>query len=151
MLGVAEDVDEYDIKRGQRAIVFAESFAAFMQLDPTIDEMAQALANVASHEIGHLLGLVHTEDPTDLMDVTASLNALMRDQSFGKSPIYRIVFPLGYQDSAQLLLDSVGGDEVEFYSSLKDRSLMRARALSDPPAPPARQSAVFGSCGCGAH
>jgi hypothetical protein len=148
LLGVAEGVDEYNAARNQRAIVFIESFAAFMRLNPTPEEMAQAIANVASHEIGHLLGLVHTEDPADIMDVTASLNQLLRDQAFGRSPIYRIVFPIGYQDSAQLLLDSVGGDADLFSSFAKQRELVRARAKFDPPAPPARASGILGSCGC---
>jgi len=149
LLGVAEGVDEYNAMRGQRAIVYTESFAAFSRLSPSVAEMSQAIANVASHEIGHLLGLVHTQDASDIMDVTASLNQLLRDQTFGKSPIYRIVFPIGYQDSAQLLFDSVGGDPIEFYGFLKHREWVRARAMFDPDEPPARASSTLSSCGCG--
>lgn len=151
LLGVAESVDEYNATRNQRAIVFVESFSVFMRLTPSLDDMAQALANVASHEIGHLLGLVHTEDPVDIMDVTASLNQLLRDQTFGKSPIYRLVFPIGDQDSGQLLLDSIGGDAGVFYSQLKIRDMVRARSMNDLPAKPAREFKRLGSCGCADH
>ena len=110
LLGVAEGVDEYNALDAQEAMVFTDTFAAFSPLDPSVTEMAQALANVASHEIGHLLGLVHTSDAVDLMDVTASLRELLEDQNFARAPIYAAVFPLGDQDSVQSLLDSVGGD-----------------------------------------
>ncbi len=112
LLGVAEGVDEFNGTRAQEAIVFTDTFAAFSQLSPSVAEMAQALANVASHEIGHLLGMIHTSDPTGIMDVTASLNELLRDQFFTRSPIYTGVFPIGSQDAAAYLLDTVGGDET---------------------------------------
>lgn len=110
LLGVAEGVDEFNGARDQEAIVFTDTFDAFVKLSPTLEQMSQALANVTSHEIGHLLGMVHTADPIAIMDVTASLRELLRDQVFTKSPIYSAVFPLGYQDSPQYLLDTLGGD-----------------------------------------
>ena len=145
LLGVAEGVDEYNATEGQEAMVFTDTFEAFMQLNPSVSEMAQAIANVASHEIGHLLGLVHTDDPEDLMDVTASLRQLMRDQNFEDAPIYQAVFPVGNQDSVQMLLDAVGGDLDDI---LRARAILFAttqRFRDDGPS--ARSSRVFGSCG----
>ena len=110
LLGVAEGVDEFNGAKAQEAIIFTDTFAAFNQLNPNVAEMAQAVANVASHEIGHLVGMIHTADPDGIMDVTASLNELILDQGFTRSPIYSGVFPIGNQDAVTYLMDTVGGD-----------------------------------------
>jgi hypothetical protein len=150
LLGVAEGIDEYNATRAQEAIVFTDTFEAFMTLRPTLEEMSQAIANVASHEIGHLLGLVHTADPRGIMDVTASLSQLLVDQSFTQSRLYDQVFPLGFENEVQMLLDSVGGQaEVVFSAqalSLPKINAERLRALG----PPARGLKPFSSC-CLAH
>lgn len=110
LLGVADGVDEFNATRGQEAIIFTDSFAAMIPLSPTVEQLAQALANIAGHEIGHLLGLVHTRDPRGLMDVSASLAQLLDDQRFTASPLASDVFPVGFQDAPRLLVQSVGGD-----------------------------------------
>lgn len=146
LLGVAEGIDEYNSADSQEAIVFTDTFAAFLTLDPTVDEMAQALANVASHEVGHLLGLVHTSDPEGIMDVTASLSQLMVDQYFTQSPLYWQVFPVGFENEVQTLLDSVGGNEDS--APLAERLSMPRidRAKSRIAGPPARASMKLSSC-----
>ncbi len=110
LLGVAEGVDEFNATTAQEAMIFTDTFAAFMPLEPTVEEMAQAIANVTSHEIGHLMGLVHTSNPQGIMDVTASLFHLLGDQTFNYSSIYAAVFPLGNQNAVSYLLNTVGGD-----------------------------------------
>jgi hypothetical protein len=137
LLGVAEGVDEFNATRAQSAIIFTDTFQAFARLDPSVSELAQALANVASHEIGHLLGLVHTRDPVGVMDVSASLSQLLLDQQFKRSPLDDLVFPLGSQDAAQLLLDTTGGDAELVRARQKavnERVILSPRAVSGPSA-----------------
>lgn len=147
LLGVAATVDEFNSEPGQHAIVFTDTFAAFMTLKPTVAEMAQALANVASHEIGHLEGLVHTGNPEDIMDVTASLRELIADQVFQSSPIYSAVFPIGKQNSVQYLLDSVGGDPQVLARKAQERESSRKLTVAGLQAPRAREMLTLSTCG----
>lgn len=148
LLGVAQGVDEYNTLQAQEAIVFTDTFAAFMSLDPTVEEMAQAIANVTSHEIGHLLGLVHTANPAEIMDVTATLNELMLDQTFGRSWIHPDVFPIGSQDSAALIADATGLNPVGlFLPASKVASTQRDRLKYRDTLK--RGDLVFGTCSHG--
>jgi len=151
LLGVAEGVDEFNGTSEQKAIIFTDTFAAFSPLEPTIDEIGTALANVASHEIGHLLGLVHTKDAEGIMDVTASLNELMVDQSFRMSPLYSEVYPIGFQNAGQALLDAVGGtfDLTPFRNVGLPK--MPAKLIDGADEPPAREQLLLSSCGLGGH
>jgi len=66
LLGIAEKVDVGDASQDDRAVVFAASIAASSHGLPD-GERLQALANVISHEIGHLLGFSHTKFRDDIM------------------------------------------------------------------------------------
>lgn len=110
LLGLADNVDEYNTDLTQMAIIFTDTFRLFMPLQPTAEEMAVALANVASHEAGHLLGLEHTQDWDDLMDTTAPADALLKDQEFKTAPLYNQVFPVGLQDGVMLLTETLGSN-----------------------------------------
>jgi hypothetical protein len=125
--------------------VFTDTFAAFNQLDPSSGQMAQAIANVTSHELGHLLGLVHTDDPAGIMDVTASLSQLLANQRFRRAPLYTAVFPIGAQDGLQYLLDAAGGDAAwTLQKRLEDDYAASKRSL-DTNEPPARELFYFGT------
>ncbi|MHC4697573.1 MAG: hypothetical protein ACYTFA_12610, partial [Planctomycetota bacterium] len=148
LLGVAEGIDEFNATRDQEAIVFTDTFSAFSQLvPPAVSDMSAAIANVASHEMGHLLGLVHTRDSLGVMDVTAGLSELLDDQDFRVSPLYSDVFPIGYQDAIQTLIDTVGGDGLEprQRQMIKDRDPARLRG--HPAGPPARSRFYLSTCG----
>ena len=149
LLGVAEGVDEFNAADSQEAIVFTDTFAAFLALDPTHEQIARAITNVASHEIGHLLGLVHTTDAIGILDVTASLRQLMADQAFVRSPINSAVFPIGAQDAVQTLLDAIGGNAEFVHEQSRSHMNSAQRLIFDDDGPPARLQLILGSCSLG--
>lgn len=110
LLGLADNVDEYNRDAGQTAVVYAEAFADFAVMELTAAEMAQMIGNTASHELGHLLGLYHAAAPADVMDTTGTAWDLTRDQTFTRSALEASVFPYGYEDSPTRLADAVGID-----------------------------------------
>jgi len=97
-LGLSEHIDWYNDDHSDCAIIFAGAFNAN---ELTLTEYAQSIANVASHELGHLLGLIHTDDDTEIMDEATPFSLLEEDQNFHRAPI--IDFPIGYQDALDLL------------------------------------------------
>lgn len=109
LLGLADNIDPYNSDIEQSAILYTDTFALFDVLLPSLEAMAQALANTTSHEAGHLLGLRHTADPTDLMDTTATARQMLLDQDFSLAALNASVISLGNQDAPSLLTWAVGG------------------------------------------
>lgn len=101
--GVAQAVDTANRKRCDDGIVFTDDFDKPFANKPSVDGIAVAIGNVAAHEAGHLLGLNHTADVTDLMDTTGSASTLLADQEFKTAPFAPSIFPIGSQNGPALL------------------------------------------------
>jgi hypothetical protein len=70
--------------------------------------MAEALGNTVAHEVGHLLGLVHTADCNDLMDTSCFNDRILSAQQFSTAPIDKSIFPFGYQPELEILSWLIG-------------------------------------------
>jgi hypothetical protein len=151
LLGIADSVDHFNERPVQDAIIFVDTFNVFMSQEPTVDEMVNALANVASHEIGHLLGLHHTADVEGIMDTTAGLRQMLAPQWFKCSPINLDTFRVGYQDSPDLLLRNVGASpSTGRNAKIRFTQLYRDPWYDEEPGLPARSFMIFGTA-CPGH
>jgi len=150
LLGLADYVDEFNVAVSQKAIVFVDTFQAFLPLNPSVEEMANALANVGSHETGHLLGLNHSEDVRGIMDITANLRQMLASQAFRRAPFNPEVFPIGHQDAGKLLVEAVGGDLSLFKSAAAEQLSMRAAWYDEgePISARLRVDQPFSTCLC---
>ncbi len=109
VFGLAEDVDLYNFDRCDDAIIFTESFTlSVFSRAPSAVEMGIGIANVGSHEAGHLLGLNHTNDDLDLMDDQSPADAFLEDQEFKEAPLSGDIMRIGTQDGVLLLSEIVG-------------------------------------------
>lgn len=147
LLGLADNIDPLNSDPAQSAIIYTDTFSLFNPLNPGFEGTVQVLANVASHETGHLLGLRHTADPEELMDVTATARQMLMDQWFKTTTLHASVLPLGLQDAPTMLAWGLGG-ELKPQTTLK----LYARAKAVPPGDPELDFYIprdlLGDCGC---
>jgi hypothetical protein len=100
---LAEKIDVMNADESDIAMVFSSTFELAFQGRVSLSQMGTAIGNTTAHEIGHLLGLVHTKDCASLMDGTCSNNALLTAQEFREAPLDENTFPLGFQNADELL------------------------------------------------
>ena len=105
--GRAENLDLQNMNTGDDGIVFTDRFAEAFRPRPSADEIAVAIGNVASHEIGHLVGLFHVDDAAAIMDASGPVTALLGNQAFKIAPLNQAVFPIGRQDAAAVIREAV--------------------------------------------
>jgi hypothetical protein len=116
--GIAENSDYRNFYKDDVAIVDANQLGLEVLLLFGPDAYGQALAMVAAHEMGHLLGLDHVANPYALMtglgcqgsglDIDALIN-----RSFRRSPVVYTgadlsVWSIGYQDPVPYLFEILG-------------------------------------------
>ncbi len=101
--GVAQDVDQGNRGRCDDAIVFTIDFDKPFATQPSANGIAVAIGQVAVHEAGHLLGLNHVADITDLMDTTGTASTLLAEQTFKSSVLSDTIFPIGKQNGRSIL------------------------------------------------
>lgn len=107
--GVAQQIDPFNRDPNDQAIVFTDMFTPnrFGRV-LTAYELGVGIGNIASHEIGHLLGLNHVADVLDLMDTTGDAETFLYDQQFKNSVLDLSISPIGTQDGFLLLLETIG-------------------------------------------
>jgi hypothetical protein len=108
LFGVSQEVDPYNGNQRDVSIIFTDGWIYAFNSTPTTSRIMTSLANLAAHELGHLLGLQHTADVMELMDNSGSVDTLLDPQTFHKAPLFSGVFPLGSQDGPSLLVDILG-------------------------------------------
>lgn len=101
--GISEKIDTHNADLSDNSIIFTDSFRNAFSVTPSLETMAVAVGNTVAHEIGHLLGLVHTKDCEELMDTTCGNDSILVEQTFGRTRLDDSVFPLGFQDAPSLL------------------------------------------------
>ncbi len=107
-LGMSDGVDQYNANPSDAAIVYTRAFGAYEAMGLSAPEMAQMVANAASHELAHLLGVFHTRDAHSLLDDSRSAWDLVGASALTPAPVAETVFPIGVEDADLLLAQAVG-------------------------------------------
>ena len=124
-LGVADYVDPRNATATGTAIVFATEIATrglrgeFANAVTTDGDVGGAIGNVAAHVVGQLIGLRHTDDPTDVMQVGVTDPPIysVPDPTVPRSLKAALVTqreqlgtlePLGIQNAPQQLEETIG-------------------------------------------
>ncbi len=105
---ISEQIDTFNKDPADAAIVYSRSFIDAFITEPGLEQMATALGNTVAHEVGHLLGLVHTADCSDMMDTSCYNDRILAEQEFSTAELDDSVFPFGYQDAPDILSWIVG-------------------------------------------
>jgi hypothetical protein len=105
---ISQQIDTFNKDPSDAAIVFTSGFPGAFSHTPSLEQMAQAIGNTVAHEVGHLLGLVHTADCSDLMDTSCANDRILSTQEFSTAPVDRSVFPFGMQPETDILSWLIG-------------------------------------------
>ena len=100
---LSEHIDVLNADKQDVAVVFTKAYDGAFIRPLTRDEMGTAMGNTVAHEIGHLLGLVHTDACLSLMDSNCGNESLLLEQEFTRAQIDTGTFPIGWQDAAELI------------------------------------------------
>lgn len=108
--GVSQTLDHYNQIHNDSAVIVTEIWSeVYASVSTTVDQLITSLANVAAHELGHMLGLVHVYDVQDVMDNMGAEDALLNLQIITRSALDTDqMFPFGWQNAPVLLGESLG-------------------------------------------
>lgn len=109
-LGVAANVDAYNADPQQNAVVFVEALADYEGMPLTVAQVGTMLGNIASHELGHLLGLHHVRGGENVMSRADAdtIWDMAGPQHFGHADLDPQIFPVGRLHAPRLLEETVG-------------------------------------------